>query len=139
MQLRRSVVKVVVDTNILVSGIFWGGKPEQVLNLWRDGKIHLMVTKDILDEYLRVLATLGHLDEDLVSDWTDHMCKYSLMVLKTARTELCRDPSDNKFLECAISAHADCIISGDNDLLVLETIQGIPILNPSQFLNGFIG
>ena len=132
-------MKAVVDTNILVSGIFWGGKPEQVLNLWRNGELHLLVTKDILDEYLRVLDHLGHLDEDLVSDWTDHICKYSLVVLKTASTELCRDASDNKFLECAISARADCIISGDKDLLILETIQGIPILNPSQFLNRFIG
>jgi len=135
---RRSVVKAVVDTNILVSGIFWGGKPEQVLNLWRNGELHLLVTKDILDEYLRILGHLGHLDKDLVSDWTDHICKYSLVVLKTASKELCRDASDNKFLECAISARADCIISGDKDLLVLETIQGIPILNASEFLNKFI-
>jgi uncharacterized protein len=130
-------VKAVIDTNIIVSGIFWGGKPERVLRHWRDGRFNLLVTKDILDEYLRVINDLGHSDADLVSDWTDHICKFSLIVLKTAKIDLCRDPSDNKFLECAISADADCIVSGDEDLLVIKTIHKIPILKPAEFIINF--
>jgi putative PIN family toxin of toxin-antitoxin system len=49
----------------------------------------------------------------------------------------CRDPKDNKFLELAISANASCIITGDNDLLVLHPFRGIPILNAVDFINNF--
>lgn len=49
----------------------------------------------------------------------------------------CRDPTDNKFLELAISANASCIITGDNDLLVLHPFRGIPILNAADFINNF--
>lgn len=127
-------MKVVLDTNILISGIFWGGKPRLVLEYWRDGRFHLLTTTDILEEYLRVLIKIGHRDEDLVADWTDYITCNSLMVLKTRRLNACRDSDDNKFLECALSADADCIVSGDDDLLVLNGIQGIPIIKPSRFL-----
>ena len=49
----------------------------------------------------------------------------------------CRDPKDNKFLELAISANASCIITGDNDLLVLHPFRGIPIFNAVDFINNF--
>lgn len=49
----------------------------------------------------------------------------------------CRDPKDNKFLELAVAANASCIVSGDNDLLVLHPFRGIPIVNPVDFLNMF--
>lgn len=108
-----------------------------MLNHWSDGRFHLLVTNDILDEYLRVLDDIGYSDADLVSNWTDHICKFSLIVLKTIKIDLCRDSSDNKFLECAISGDADCIVSGDEDLLILKAIHKIPILKPAQFLMKF--
>lgn len=130
-------MKVVVDTSILISGIFWGGNPRQILQHWRDDRFQLLVTADVLDEYLRVLAKIGCEDGDLVRDWTDFISTHSHIVLKTRKTDLCRDSDDNKFLECALSADADYIVSGDHDLLVLRHIQGIEIIKPALFLAKF--
>jgi putative PIN family toxin of toxin-antitoxin system len=127
-------VKVVVDSGVVVSGIFWGGKPGRILELWRDDLSHLVTTSDILDEYFRVISELGQAQEDLVSDWTDFISAHALVALKTTQITLCRDSADNKFLECAVSADADCIVSGDDDLLVLKQIHGIPIVKASAFL-----
>jgi hypothetical protein len=63
-------VKVVVDTNILVSGIFWGGKPGIILGHWRFGNLEMLATVDILEEYLRVIAKIGKHDPELVEHWT---------------------------------------------------------------------
>ena len=58
------------------------------------------------------------------------------LVSITQRISGCRDPKDNKFLELAVNGHADVIVSGDADLLVLDVFQGIPIVNPAAFTHG---
>jgi uncharacterized protein len=130
-------VNAVVDTNVLVSGIFWAGKPGRILQHWKDGRFFLLATTDILDEYIRVISGIGVKQPDLASDWTDFISKNVLIVLKTTSLNICRDPNDNKFLECAVSAKADCIVSGDDDLLSIRRVQGTPILKASTFLSRY--
>jgi putative PIN family toxin of toxin-antitoxin system len=130
-------VKVVIDTNVLVSGIFWEGKPGIVLDHWRSGKFNLPATIDVLEEYLRVITKVGKHEPELVEHWTGFLTQHLILVDKSAIIKDCRDPHDNKFLECAISSSADCIISGDDDLLVLKSIRGIPIFTVSKFLSTY--
>lgn len=63
--------------------------------------------------------------------------KVALQFDVTIAIDSCRDPKDNKFLSLAVEAKADCIITGDNDLLVLHPFQGIPILSAHDFMNSF--
>jgi putative PIN family toxin of toxin-antitoxin system len=128
-------VRIVVDTNVLVSGIFWGGKPAAVLGHWRSGTLDVLATIDILEEYLRVIAKVGKREPQLVEHWTNFLTQHLMPVEKTVTIRDCRDPDDNKFLECAVSAGADCVVSGDDDLLVLGRVQGLFIHSVSEFLS----
>ena len=128
-------MRAVVDTNILVSGIFWAGKPGDILKSWRLSKFDIFATVDILEEYIRVLSKVGKHEPDLVEDWVSFLLQHLILVEKSVTLRDCRDCNDNMFLECAVSASADCIVSGDADLLVLKNIQGIPILTATKFLN----
>ncbi len=105
-------MKIVLDTNVLVSGIFWGGTPLKILELWEKKQIEVLASGAILDEYLDNIDRLSK--------------KYSRP-----------DPDDNKFIDCAISGRAPFLVSGDDDLLVLKKVMNLEILKPRQFLNKF--
>lgn len=128
-------MKVVVDTNVLVSGIFWGGRPGEVLNHWRSGKADLLATIDTLEEYLRVIARLGKHEPELVEEWTAYLWKHLMLVEKTVALHECRDPHDDMFLECAVSGGADCIVTGDDDLLVMGSVRGVRVVSVNGFLS----
>jgi putative PIN family toxin of toxin-antitoxin system len=132
-------VKVIVDTNVLVSGIFWGGKPGIILGYWRSGKLDILATIDILEEYVKVITKVGKHEPELAEHWTGFLLQHLRIVEKTTRLKNCRDPQDDKFLECAVSTGADCLVSGDEDLLVLKNVRGIPILSVSKFLSTYFG
>lgn len=127
-------MKLVVDTNIFISGIFWGGNPLKLLELWRDGQFSLYVTSDILNEYLRVISKIGQNKPELIREWIDYICSNVQIVEKKEKISLSSDPFDDMFLECAVSADVDFIISGDEDLLTLKRISEIPIITISEFL-----
>ena len=130
-------MKAVIDTNVPVSGIFWGGKPGIVLEHWRSSKLDILATVDILEEYLRVIAKVGKHDPELIEHWTGFLLQNLSLIEKTTTLKNCRDPHDNMFLECVVSATADCLVSGDDDLLVLRNICGIPIFSVSKFLSTY--
>jgi putative PIN family toxin of toxin-antitoxin system len=99
----------------------------------------MLATPDLLEEYLRVIAKVGKYEPELVEHWTGFLLQHLTLVEKTITLKDCRDPHDNKFLECAVSAGADCVVSGDDDLLVLGRVCGIPILGVSKFLATYFG
>jgi predicted nucleic acid-binding protein len=76
-------VKAVIDTNVLVSGIFWGGKPGIVLEHWRSGNLTMLATVDILEEYLRVIAKVGKHDPELIEQWTGFLLQHLTLIEKT--------------------------------------------------------
>lgn len=125
---------VVLDTNILVSSL-WRGRCWDVIRLWRDGHLTLVVSSAVLREYLDVLGRF--VSADLLREWADVLTDTTriIMVEPTERVEAIReDPADNRFLECAVAAGAEAIVSGDHHLLALGTFRGIPILTPAAFL-----
>jgi len=130
-------MNVVIDTNVLVSGIFWGGTPLKIIRFWTNNHMKLVVSEEILNEYLRVIEKIsdstGH--HDLYEYWSLIIPKMVKLVKVKKLFHLCRDPGDNKFLDCAISGKAKYLISGDRDLLVLRNIMQTQIITPRKFVD----
>ena len=132
-------MNVVVDTNVIVSGIFWGGIPLKIIKLWKNDRIKVVVSEDILNEYLRAVENISNVTgrNDLYEYWRFVIPKKVELVKVKKLFHLWRDPSDNKFLDCAIAAKAKYLISGDQDLLVLKNVMYVQIITPKYFLEVF--
>jgi putative PIN family toxin of toxin-antitoxin system len=126
--------RVVLDTNVLVSGLL-GGSGLDVIRRWRQGDFVLVVSPQIFEEYEAVLKRPKFgLPEWLVEELLTFIRERADWVEPESQVEVVRDPSDDKFLEAAISGRADYIISSDNNLLDLEVFEGIPIIPPWEFV-----
>ena len=130
------MLKVVIDTNIFISGVLVeGGNPSIIIKSWkRTQKYQLFVTEEIIQETLRVMQRLN-VNPDIIADWDKVIRKNAISVVPTRKIEAIKeDPSDNKFLECAIESSADYIVSGDNHLKGLKEFKGIKIVSAKEFL-----
>lgn len=128
-------MKVVIDTNLFVSS-FFGGNPRKIIDYWKKGKIILCLSKDILDEYIDVLQTVGLKDEDEIEELLSLFAK-GMNILFTAKTpriiSVEADPDDDKFIECAVALKAEVIITGDKALQTVGEHAGVKILTPQEF------
>jgi len=134
-------MRVVIDTNVFVSSFFNPkGNPKKIIDLWKSEKLILCITQEILQEYIEVLIRLGLSDEPELEELLNLFKKKINIVFSnsTPKIEMIKDdPDDNKFLECATSAKAGYIISGDKHLLNLKIFQNIKIITPLNFLNQY--
>lgn len=128
--------RVVLDTNVFVSGIVWDGNPEKVLNLWLQEKFTLFISPAVLLEILAVLAKFK-LPASLINQFKDLLENHAEKVIPHSRFNLCRDPKDNQFLNLCFACRADYLVSGDKDLLALRVFKGTKILKPREFLRVF--
>jgi putative PIN family toxin of toxin-antitoxin system len=129
-------MNVVVDTNVVVSAIFWPGESRDCLVLWARRRFHLSVTVPILEEYSEVAHRLARrireVDPEPWLQWIERKAKvYEPAPLGRRRS---RDPDDDPFLACALACGAKFVVSKDKDLLALEKPFGIEALAPRQFL-----
>jgi len=134
-------MKVVIDTNIFVSS-FFGGNPLRIIDLWKKGEITLCLSKDILDEYIRVLQRIGLKDENELEELLSLFSKgfNVLFTTKTPKIIVVKDdPDDDKFIECAVALKAEVIITGDREIEAIGEYMGIKILTPQQFLKNIKG
>jgi len=132
-------VKVVIDTNVLVSAVISkDSSPADVVRLAILGEIENYTSEDILAEVERILNSEKVLQRIRREHKDDIIRIYRLISIKVSpkiRVNVIeRDPSDNKFLEAALEAKADFIITGDHHLLELREFRGVKILSPSDFL-----
>ena len=134
-------MKVVLDTNVFVSGVFFRGPPHEILEAWRDGKIQLLLSPAILDEYQRVMRELAvQFPEIKVEALIDFVIVHSEIILPSLLPPVIQvDPSDDKFLECAVAGEATCIVTGDKHLLKLMNFRGVSILKPREFMEDYLG
>jgi len=127
-------MRVVVDTNVFVSS-FFGGYPRQVIDLWRQGEMTLCLSKEIVDEYIRVLQRLGLEEEELEEILS--LFARGFHCLFTSKTPSLRiideDPADDKLFECAVALKAEYIISGDAAVVRVENYMGIKVIGPKEF------
>lgn len=142
--LAAEIMRVVLDTNVLISGLFWKGKAAKILDLAEKGEITICFTEEILDEVTRVLSyprIFKHLQkadlkiEDVLQCLTRQVEFYQDSI--QLRNVIREDPADNKFLSCALVSQAKYIISGDHHLLKLKSFVDILIITPAQFLSIF--
>lgn len=142
-------IRVVVDTNVLISGLFGikNSPSSQILNAVRTQKIILVTTPLILEEVHDVInrKRITKLTKMSPKDQTDFMNKLiersDVTVGIQLSQKVSRDAKDDKFLACAVEAKADYIITGDEDLLDLKEYDGIKIVTPREFLgsiNSFV-
>jgi len=129
-------MRIVLDTNVFISGIFFTGPPYQILKAWRDGRVQLLVSPSILDEYRRIGAELAlqFRNVDLRAFLDLLTVQAEIVLAPTLQPVIRDDPSDDKFLEAAVAGNASYIISGDKHLLTLSEFQGIQILKPRDFV-----
>ena len=131
------MTRVVLDTNTLISALLFSGTASRLVPLWQSRRITVLVSKEILEEYLRVLAypkfQLGDreirvlIEEELLPFVETVRVRRRLAVVR-------RDPEDNKFLECAAAGRAKYLVTGDRDLRDLESYRGITVLTVGEFL-----
>jgi putative PIN family toxin of toxin-antitoxin system len=132
-------MKVILDTNVFVSGVFFSGQPFQILKAWIDRKIQLVVSPEILDEYYRVGKILAeeHPNIDLNPILEYLMRNADFYEGSSLPEAVCDDPDDDKFFACALACEGSIIVSGDKHLLKASGYQGIEVLKPRQFLSKY--
>jgi|WetSurMetagenome_2_1015567.scaffolds.fasta_scaffold332096_3 uncharacterized protein len=126
-------MKIVLDTNVLISGIFWKGPPHTIMELWIKGDLQIFVTKKILKEYFEVLNRMDA-SGAIAKKWQLLILEKVLVAEEKEIVKLSRDPHDDKFINCALATNASYIVSGDQDLLTLKQIAEIKIVTPTEFL-----
>ena len=128
---------LVLDTNIYISAFIFAGKARKVLDLAIENKVDIYISEDILNEIKKVLQrkkfSLNNFQIHSILSEIESVTK--LVYPDKKLNDLCRDRDDHIILECAEKSKADFIITGDKDLLVLETYLGTKILSPADFLN----
>lgn len=135
-------MKVVIDTNVLVSALLFGGRadgPGRIVGLWTSGAIQPLVSEAIMSEYLRVLAypkfqltqaEIRHLLEHEVLPW------FEPVDVPEGEAFIPDDPQDDKFIWCAVAGRAELIVSGDPHLLTCVQAP-VSIISPAELLRKF--
>ena len=135
-QTQRTVIRVVLDTNVLVSALLFSGEMGHIVSSWKARKFLPVFSHDTFDEFRRALAypkfslTPREIDA-LLQDEVLPFCE--VVDIENEINCVCRDRADDKFLSCAVAAKADYIVSGDKDLLVLGNFRNIPIITAAAF------
>ena len=130
-------MKIVLDTNIFISSFFWGGNPRKIMERIIDGKDKLFICKEILYETASVMARPKfNISNEYIIRFIHSIEEIAYVIALTGIVQhVCRDSDDDKILECALLPNADCIITGDVDLLILEEFQGIKIVSANEYVN----
>ncbi|HEV7925581.1 MAG TPA: putative toxin-antitoxin system toxin component, PIN family [Verrucomicrobiae bacterium] len=135
-------MKLVVDINVLVSGSLWRGNPSRLVDALLDGSATLCASAPVLAEFEEViqrakfrarLEQKGRSAQEIISRFRAAAQVVEGPSIPVPST--LRDPDDIHVLACAMGACADAIVTGDNDLLAMETFEGISILSVRQALD----
>lgn len=134
---KEKVKKVVLDTSVVISALLFKGELSKLVELWQKGKIILVISKDTFQELRSVLEypKFSLSQEEINTIIENEVLPHFEVVEVTKETKgVCRDPADDKFISCALSASAGYIVSGDKDLCDLNRYKSVRIVTPSDFL-----
>lgn len=133
-------MRLVCDTNIIISGLLWGGLPYRLLERIEAGRDTLFVSREMLEDLQSVLQRpkLKKILDRETMQWADVVrwvvANSTLVVPRPLQISVVKaDPSDDKFLACAKAADADAVVTGDAHLLVLGSWEGVRILSAAEF------
>lgn len=133
-------MKIVVDTNVLISALGWKKSEHRLIKRIFKGEIQLFMSPQILEEFIQVSQRkkFGFSSDD-IEEFVTSLILVCEMIIPQKKIEIIKeDPTDNMFLECAIEAKVDYIVSGDKHLMKLGEFQGIAIMNASALLKTMI-
>jgi putative PIN family toxin of toxin-antitoxin system len=134
---KKKIIRVVLDTNILVSALLFSGDLSKIIDLWLKGKIIPLITSETFEEFQKVLAypKFSLTEEEIKMIIEEHVLPFFEVVEpEESITGICNDPDDDKFLTCALSGRAEFIISGDKELCNLKKYKGVKIITAREFL-----
>ncbi len=133
-------MRVILDTNVFISGIFFSGPPYQILKAWHEGKLHLALSPEILDEYRRVAESLVEqfpaIDVGPILELLTITAE--MFSAQDLPESVCVDPDDDKFLACALASKSKIIVSGDRHLLQVSGFRGIRVVRPREFVDEYL-
>lgn len=131
-----ALMRVVLDTNVLVSAVVFGGVPGEIVEMAASRELTLVLSPALVDELRRVLRDKFTFSEDALY-LTETLLRQAGILIEPSQSlgVITEDPHDNRVLEAAVYGGADAIVSGDRHLLVLKEFQGVPIMSPRQFLS----
>lgn len=135
----KRTVKVVLDTNILISSLVFGGKPSEILEMIRGKEIKGVISPVLLAELGDVLAKKFGYPKSRVLQVQEKLKQYFKIVHPARIVEVVRDDDDNRVLEVAVEGGSKYVVTGDKDLLDLKKYGGIKILTPTKFLEAWRG
>lgn len=129
--------KVVIDTNVFISGIFFNGPPSRILHAWQEDQFQLAISEEIVAEYRRVLDIFAvkfkHIDFKPVIEML--LIKAELVGSYSFKEQISEDPDDDKFIACAIASKSKFIVSGDKHLLKIGKYLNTNIVTPRYFVD----
>ena len=133
------MMRVVLDTNILVSSLFWDkGNPHRVVALALDKKIWVFTSPEILQELEKVLKRDFEEPEEIIQRQINLVLEYATVVKPLMHVQVVeRDPKDDMVIECAVACKAHSLVTGDKHLLDVQEYRGIKIVNAKTFLDRF--
>ncbi len=127
-------MRVVIDTNVVISAFFFKGTPRKIIDMWLFEKFKIIASQDIIKEYVDVIDDFKKKHKENISPYSAAaLVEHTEIIKVNLKRKISRDPDDDKFVNCAIVGGVDYIVSGDKDLLVLEEVSGIKILSPKDF------
>ncbi len=134
----KKVSRVVLDTNVLVSALLFTGKLSKIVDLWRQGKVIPLISRETFEE---LRAVLEYPKFSLAPDEIQSIIEneilpfFEVVEIQENVRRVCRDPGDDKFIACALSAPAEFLVSGDKDLTDLKRYKTVKIIRVSEFLS----
>ena len=131
-------MRIVIDTNVIVSAVFLGGRPRELLEELFSNNIEAFASPEILIEYKETF-------DELCSRYPDRPVRIPItqiaaackIVIPDKQFHICRDPDDDKFIDCAEADKCMFIVSGDKDLLSLTKVKNIEIITVSEFFDRY--
>ena len=127
-------MRIVIDTNIVASAIFFGGRPRELLELLLQHELSAFITQEIIEEYQ---GTIEYLQNEYPSKRITvpltQIIAACNMIETTSEVKVCRDPDDDKFFACALDSRSLYIVSGDKDLLAVKQYKDVKVVTVAQF------
>jgi len=128
-------MRAVLDTNVVMSAIFFGGVPFDVVNAWHNGEFELVVSNAVMAEYREIAARMKARFPSIEPEiWIRYIEDHATVVpVAPLATQVCEDADDDVFLACVAAANAKIVCSGDKHLLACNGWNGIEVLPPRIF------
>lgn len=133
-------MRIILDTNVFISGIFFRGPPSQILKAWKNQNLQIVLSKQILDEYQVVADELSLQYPQINITPIIELVTIHGQFINTDGIDIsiCEDHDDDKFIECAIAGKCSIIVSGDKHLLKIKEYKSVKIIKPRDFIEKYL-